>query len=274
MRSIVLRVVLLGLSLGLGAGHLHAQGRYDRCAGGGNPAIRTLLEQGRASEPLVYWFLPQSGAFEFLNTSNQHWATSSLAASGTPPTILRLPRYVDFYRTTPVDSADLAHALWTCQYSADRLADYDTTTAWCEGVPGDGIGEVVLFRADFVSVSEWEGPPRLQVWAGYGRSESLFRANSRPRQVRVWVVRHNGNRTIERRMIFDSVRVVGSRLVELQDVNGWQALPLPDIGDELRNFLVALELRSVYPGTRFHDTCISEIRFDPSGLTAQSPPED
>jgi hypothetical protein len=167
-----------------------------------------------------------------------------------------------------VDSADLANALWTCQYSADRLTDYDTSTAWCEGVPGDGIGEVVLFAPGVGFQNE---PVGFLIWTGFGKSEPLFRANGRPRQVRVLHLTSASDAhlvtTAQGETVYGDLRVVTTQLIELQDVNGWQRFPAPAGAAARLGLVVAIEIRSVYPGSRHRDTCISEIRleFPPDG---------
>ena len=56
-------------------------------------------------------------------------------------------------------------------------------------------------------------------------------------------------------------------------VNAYQALQLPDFKplkikvseaclDQITTF-VAIEILSVYPGTKYRDTCVSEIRVKP-----------
>lgn len=264
MRTIALGTVVLGLTLALGVGDILAQGPYDRCAGG-NPAIRTWLEQGRFPEPLV--LRNRTDLDDAYGTSNARWASSHLAASGTPPT--RLPP-LPFGRRLgtryPVDSAGLANALWTCQYSADRVTDTDTSTAWCEGVPGDGIGEVVLFAPGFGFQND---PVGFQIRTGYGKSESLLRANGRPREARVWYLDPASWSSAEiqtrRTTTFVGLRVLTTQLVQLQDVNGWQRLAFPDslkAGLPQHPWVAAFEIRSVYPGSRYRDTCITEIRME------------
>ena len=58
-------------------------------------------------------------------------------------------------------------------------------------------------------------------------------------------------------------RFVARHVVELRDHNGFQPLPLPPNpggyrGSEL--VFVAVRIRSVYPGDKWEDTVISELR--------------
>jgi hypothetical protein len=249
MQTIVIRATLLTVVLALPAGPLRAQEVDPRaaCVDRFNPTIRGLFEQSN----------PQ--ALARLAGDSVSWATSSLAPSGTPPAAPGAGANRAARRRHENAMMD-----WRCQYAASRIRDGDTTTAWCEGVPGDGVGEIAVFQT-----TAEEGPPTLEIWTGYGKSESVFRANNRPRQIRVWALRFEVDVEMEDgpgKVEFANPRPAGSRLVELQDLNGWQPLPLPDLNrvpapdKALLDVLVGVEIRSVYPGSRFTDTCISEIR--------------
>lgn len=236
MRTIMRCVVLLGLSLGLGVGSLMAQ--MEPCGPpGGNELIRRMLQGGRwSSIDEVHLSSPP------VQDDRGHWATSYLRPSGTRP------------------SDPDAEIGWTCQYLPERVRDDDSTSAWCEGVEGDGVGEVLFFPAGYYqdrlggtyASSRLTG---LRIWVGFGKSPALFRANGRPRELQVTIARKRpfaGGDSVE-------VQIADQRTVELQDLDGWQDVPLPEVRfDESFSFL-ALEIRSVYAGTRYHDTCISGI---------------
>lgn len=239
MQPIMLQAVLLGLTLGLGVGGLEAQ--EDTCdrPPGGNDELRRMLQGGRFSNGY------ESMAFRTGIQGNAwwYWATSYLGPSGSPP---------------GGDPEDIARR---CQYNPGYALDDDSSSAWCEGVPGDGIGEVLFLPAPHFEHSlypayESSRLTGLRIWAGFGKSPALFRANNRPREVRVSLVRKHA---APRGDSID-VQIADQRTVELQDSDGWQDLALPEVRfDETFSFL-ALEIRSVYPGTRYHDTCISGIR--------------
>jgi hypothetical protein len=249
MRPIVLGATLLGWVLALPAGALRAQDVDPRayCVSRVTPTIRGLFEQGDRQ------------ALGRLAGDTASRATSFLAPSGVPPAAP--PAGANRAARRRYERAAMD---WRCQYAASKVADADSTTAWCEGTPGDGVGEIVVFQT-----SAEAGPPVLEIWAGYGKSESVFRSNARPRQVRVWALRFEVDVEMEDgpgKVEFASPRPVGSRVVELRDLDGWQPLPFPDLRGGpssdagLLDLLVGVEIRSVYPGARFTDTCVSEIR--------------
>ena len=151
---------------------------------------------------------------------------------------------------------------WECQYSAYNLSDGLPSTAWVEGVDGDGIGEVVLVHIDI-------NKPAI-IWAGYGKSDALFKANNRPAKVKVYLLGSSCNTQVTQySVIFPLFKVAGTKELVLKDVNGFQPLELPAIQDSVRIegckegsffYFLAIEIRSVYKGTRYSDTWISEVQ--------------
>ncbi|RKH25614.1 hypothetical protein D7Y13_23545 [Corallococcus praedator] len=125
------------------------------------------------------------------------------------------------------------------------IADEDPTTAWVEGVKGRGEGESI----------EWWGPAltkakayRLFVRNGFQKTDTLFRANARPRKVKLepLVQGETGPQT------------TGTPLeVELKDVRGWQEVVLP-VPAKVAG--VRLTLVTTYPGGKYEDTCLSDLR--------------
>lgn len=125
------------------------------------------------------------------------------------------------------------------------VADDDPATAWVEGAKGTGQGESI----------EWWGPEltraksfRVFLRNGYQKTEKLYRANARPRRVKLepLVQGETGPQT------------TGAAVeVELKDVLGWQEVPLPVPGKVQG---VRLTLVTTYPGTSYDDTCLSDMR--------------
>lgn len=123
-------------------------------------------------------------------------------------------------------------------YGPDRLAaqDGDGRTAWCEGVPGHGIGETITLRID-------GGFPYRRVWIGngYGKSRKSYVQNARPRKVRI-----TGDLGVD-------------TTLELIDQD--EAVPyfLPE---PWANRWLKLEILSVYPGSKYRDTCLDFLAPD------------
>jgi len=118
-------------------------------------------------------------------------------------------------------------------YSATCAMDGNSTTAWAEAASGDGVEE--WLRLDF---GEDCGVSGLQIWAGYQKSDSLFQKNNRPKSIRV---------------TFSD----GSSMdFELDDTMNMQSL---SFGGKRVTSSLKITILSVYPGTAYQDTCITEL---------------
>ncbi|MDQ2090070.1 NADase-type glycan-binding domain-containing protein [Marimonas arenosa] len=144
-------------------------------------------------------------------------------------------------------SGQFAFAIHTCvsstlapqagnSYGPRNLSDGNPRTAWCEGERGPGIGETITLFID-------DGAPfrRLLVANGYGKSPETFRKNGRPKLVEI-----------------TTDRTPPTQLV-LADQPG--LLPVPLIRSAEYQW-VRLRILSVYPGTRYDDTCLGFIGPD------------
>ena len=107
--------------------------------------------------------------------------------------------------------------------------------AWCEGVPGPGIGERITIHmkppTNFRSIS---------ITNGYARTEDTFRHNGRIKRALI-----ETNRGFKRE-------------VTLKDSREEQKIALPGITAGW----VRLTIVEVYPGSRGTDTCVTEIGID------------
>lgn len=208
----------------------------DPCQRHSNPSLRQMVRSGRI--PAMTF-----GQFRWWRS-----ATSFRWATGAP---LEDEEAADFH----------------CRYQPSSAADYSEETAWCEGVAGVGIGEVLL------AMVGREGP--VSIWVGEGRSDSAVAAGNRPRRIRlsVFTTDRFDHRTNLGFRDARNLRRVGQHEVELADTNGYQPLSLPafipvpfewseeDHLNEAGEWLVlAVEILSVYPGRPGAHTCISEIR--------------
>ena len=119
-------------------------------------------------------------------------------------------------------------------YGAAFLNDGDTSTPWEEGVEGNGIGEQITY--------EPESGTKLQViriYPGNGRSDKAFQENNRPKTI--------------------TLEIDGKK----------QTLNFDDAGHfytfsskkPVTAKQVKLIIDSVYPGSKWQDTCISEVEF-------------
>lgn len=118
-------------------------------------------------------------------------------------------------------------------HTADRVIDVNLSTAWVEGASDQGIGEGIRFTFD--------GSYRINgllINAGYQKNDSLFKKNSRPKEI---LIEFNDGH--------DETHI-------LKDINSQQQIDFDEyhIADEMTIYIL-----SVYEGDTYQDTCISEI---------------
>ena len=140
--------------------------------------------------------------------------------------------------------------------------DGNTATAWVEGASGQEVGEVVMIpRLDL------DKP--IQFWNGYGKSEKLYQYNSRVKKARMHIFRGKFQGAGNCGAAFKEIIKVASLDVNLLDRNGFQPLGVPTFQKDKfdyqsqqwdYSYWLAIEIVSVYPGSKWADTCISEVR--------------
>lgn len=114
------------------------------------------------------------------------------------------------------------------------LVDGDTTTAWCEGVSGTGEGEWLEFDSDMK-----QNVRSIRIMAGFNKSEDLYWRNSRPKDITI---------------TFDDGSTTSSTLSD--EPFAWHTITL---SETVQTTSVRITIDSTYPGSRYSDTCISEI---------------
>ncbi len=121
------------------------------------------------------------------------------------------------------------------EHVPDLIMDGDTTTAWVEGVDGNGEGESITFTfGDLYAVSD------IKIWNGYQKSEDLYYKNARPAEIEL----EFSDGSTER--------------ISLQDTSsGFQEFAL----ERHVTSYVKVKIISTYEGSKYEDTVISEIEL-------------
>ncbi len=119
-------------------------------------------------------------------------------------------------------------------HEPDCLVDGNTTTAWCEGVSGTGEGEWVEFNSDMK-----QNVHSIRIMAGFNKSEDLYWKNSRPKDITI---------------TFDDGTTTTSTLSD--EPFAWHTITL---SETVQTSSLRITIDSTYPGSRYTDTCISEI---------------
>lgn len=132
------------------------------------------------------------------------------------------------------------------KYGSKNIHDFDLKTAWVEGNEDYGIGENIDITFEFSS-----GKPKIttvDIFNGYCKSESLWKANSRVKKLAFYA---NGE-------------LIGNFLLE--DVYKKQRFKIGSLdGDENHKLVLTFKIVEVYKGEKYKDVAISEINFDGTG---------
>ncbi len=166
------------------------------------------------------------------------------------------------------------------KYGAQNLFDGSPETCWAEGKTGSGIGQNIL-------VALQEIPDKIKVVNGYGKSPALFQKNNRINEMALVCY---GAFTIEGHATelatdFEALQLPIEKTVKLADSLEKQEIIFPFHREELQNFLnkaefeffqrhkslvsekvqrflvVSCKIKSVYRGSKWNDTCLSELSF-------------
>lgn len=122
------------------------------------------------------------------------------------------------------------------QYFPSLLQDGDTSTAWVEGVSGNGEEEKITITLPVPAVVD-----SLGILPGYYKSRGLYYANARPKKIRF---------LLDTGEIWD---------VDIPDFyNAYKEMfwfPMP----KKKIQKITLVILETYPGNKYQDLCISEI---------------
>ncbi|HEQ71620.1 MAG TPA: hypothetical protein ENN69_03945 [Spirochaetia bacterium] len=167
----------------------------------------------------------------------------------------------------------------TEKYGIQRAFDGDVRTVWAEGEEGPGIGVEISFALPRTA-------SRLTIVNGYAASPTLFRANNRVRELTV-EIRMGIMTDVDQCAEIYTTRLISRTTLQLADTAQAQTFAIdlsdPRLANEMEAFQDAvfadgsgneylrsmlpifiglLTIESVYPGNRWDDTCLAEIRVD------------
>lgn len=177
----------------------------------------------------------------------------------------RIPsKYVQSVKASSVLKTDEINIY---NYEPKNLFDDDLNIAWCEGVKGHGEGQWVEFNfADNVSVGA------IGIINGYTKREALYYANNRIKKIQLDVEYQPEEYDDEKpsakskKDIKKETTAIDLKQIQFNELNKNVQAPfiswLADYGDSyLRVNKIRLTILEVFPGTKYDDTCISEVYF-------------
>ncbi|MBI9052737.1 MAG: hypothetical protein JEY96_02905 [Bacteroidales bacterium] len=157
------------------------------------------------------------------------------------------------------------------KYGSTNIADNDPTTCWAEGAESDGSNE-------FIWLTIPSGTKTLRIRNGYQKSESIYFANNRPRNIELQLFAcydPEGYVTESHNGFFISEKLLNIQAA-LEDKLGYQDLKINfnwgEIEESLSHdrtfakdlFILKIKIVDVYKGNKWNDACISDINILPN----------
>jgi F5/8 type C domain len=186
-----------------------------------------MVNLGLLCSALLFVLATQSGAAESLPKRRPAPTEGAICAN------FSTPAGTDRYCVSSVLQSD--PNVNRFNYGPESLFDHALNTAWVEGVDGQGIGEWI--------VVDFDGPrlvKDIQIENGYNKDPIIYQKNSRVKDIKV---EFSGRE---------------KRSVTLKDTGTSQSIALPS-DQPLKAYWVKFTIESVYPGSTWQDTAISEL---------------
>jgi hypothetical protein len=144
--------------------------------------------------------------------------------------------YFDFHGYTAKASSELEG------HPAKDIGDLDVSTAWAAGRNG-GLNESVT-----LTLAKPEHVDQIGIVLGYAKTKRLYFANNRVKVLEVVV---NGSHTIK--------AVLPDEYISFSPASkkGYQLIDLGNYSGDAKT--ITLTVKEVYPGSKYNDTCISEV---------------
>ncbi len=142
-------------------------------------------------------------------------------------------------------------------YMTENMMDGDLKTVWVEGVKGFGFKEWVKITINF---DKKYFPHYLIIYSGHGKNYDLYKKNNRLKSmvIRLYNPCGTSEQSYTRRFpVNDFLRY------KLDDKPGYNVIPIGDVymdGCPGKPIEITLYIESVYPGSMYDDTCISELQ--------------
>jgi hypothetical protein len=132
------------------------------------------------------------------------------------------------------------------KYKSKNIHDFDLKTAWVEGNEDYGVGENIAITFKFSS--EKTKITTIDIFNGYCKSEKLWKANSRVKEL----------------VFYANGKLVGNLLLE--DTYKKQRFKIGSLGgDKHHRLVLSFKIVDIYEGEKYKDVAISEINFDGTG---------
>ena len=147
-------------------------------------------------------------------------------------------------------------------YFAKNLNDKDYTTAWVEAANDFGSGEKIHFELNQnINKDQWFGISitHLYLLNGFRKTEKTYYENNRIKKLRLWINGKDGEKSYDITLPDRPYKAINDYNIayEADLLNDYIDLGRRQAFYNVTSF--DIEILEVYPGTKYNDTCISEV---------------
>jgi len=165
-------------------------------------------------------------------------------------------------------------------YAPQKAFDNDNSTAWVEGVVGDGVNEYIIFPINIKGSRYDQKPAKLKfkIVNGFAKNDKLYYFNNRIKTavleiyeapITIMTDADISKKRHEYKYIRLSNVILNSRVIlDIKDIRTPQLFELlftskhkPAEGERVYGCIGKLVIKDIYVGSKMRDTCISEINI-------------
>ena len=193
-------------------------------------------------------------------------------------------RYEELMENPILDALYSGHCSWYCggevqrvtasshlagqgkfSYQPKNAHDFNHESVWAEGAKGQGVGEWL----DYEFAGACPRITRVCILSGHVKTPAAWQDNSRPKQLKMYymgkpyaILELKDIRGLQEFDVTLPLSPAEVKKAKEKDEYAYEFIPLGYHDASKPNWHLRFEIMSVYPGTKYEDTVISELYFD------------
>lgn len=220
--------------------------------------FNNTLESGLAKLKIETPYSMNSTNYVHFSSS---WSSSMRKPDGKAPVKTTSTYYEGIGKYT---SYDPSYIRFSCKYSPFYAIDGKTDTAWSEGTDDDGENEFII-----VPIKNFSN--KIKIFPVFGANKKLFFENNRPKNISIYILIANEKSEAQDSIFYENFILIDLFNFELIDNFGFQSIDIPEhIMQKYSSYItkknviqdpvfISIKINSVYKGSKYSDTLISEI---------------